>query len=177
MTAYEARHYKDLRLPSQSIAYVIFISYLLCALGEAVAVSWTDPDLPVIHGASNANGTGTVNQNARSRAVIVLAAQHAGYKKFPGFLTGCMMFSALSAANTYLYLSSRILHGLTRNIQSNTWPLSWLKHLGTVIPTTGVPGWALVISAISFYWVPFLQLTQGYTIQDVSERFYIPKLR
>ena len=168
MTAYEARDMKDLRRPSQSVAYIIFFSYLFCALGEALDVEWNDPDLPVIYGALNINSTATVNIKARSRAVVVIAAERAGYKHVPGFLTGCMIFSAMSAANTSLYVASRVLHGMTREMQPDTWPLSWLRHLGTVVPKTGVPGWALLVSAIAFFWLPFLQLKSGYAIQEVS---------
>ncbi|ERF68742.1 hypothetical protein EPUS_07229 [Endocarpon pusillum Z07020] len=144
MTAYEARDMKDLRRPSQLVAYIICFSYLFCALGEALDVEWNDPDLPVIYGASNVNGAATVKIKARSRAVVVIAAERAGYKHAPGFLTGCMIFSAMSAANTSL-------------------------HLGTVVPRTGVPGWALLVSAIAFFWLPFLQLKSGYAAQELVE--------
>jgi yeast amino acid transporter len=167
MTAYEARDVKDLRRPSRVIAYVVFLSYFFCALGETLNVKWIDSDLPIEYGASNKNGTGSVVLNARSRALVVLAAQHAGYKALPGFLTGCMIFSVLSAANTALYVASRVLFGMTREIRNPNWPYSWLQYFGTV-RRSGAPGWALVFSALSFFWLPFLQLKAGYSIQDVS---------
>lgn len=88
----------------------------------------------------------------------------------PGFLNGCLIFAALSAANTSLYIASRALYGMTRAINPWKW-FGWLKLLGTVWHKSGVPMWALVASALSFGWLPFLQLKGGYAIADVRNPF------
>lgn len=167
MTAYEARDVVDLRNPSRIVAYLVLFIYLFCALGQALNVKWTDQDLPVIHGGSG-NGTGIVVLQARSRSVTVLAAQHAHYTKLPGLLTGCMIFSTLSAANTSLYIASRIMYGMTRKLPTQPWPISWLRHLGTTTPKTGVPGWALLLSAVFFMWLPYSHLSEGIGGQEVG---------
>ncbi|KAL9615930.1 MAG: hypothetical protein Q9160_009142 [Pyrenula sp. 1 TL-2023] len=169
MTAYEARDVVDLRNPSRIVAYLVLFTYLFCVLGEALNVKWTDPELPIIYGGSG-NGTGIVvlSTSVRSRSVVVLAAQHAGYKRLPGFLTGCMIFSTLSAANTSLYIASRIMYGMTRKLPTQPWPIAWLRHLGTTTPKTGVPGWALLLSAVFFMWLPYTHLSEGIGGQEVG---------
>lgn len=167
MTAYEAKDSKSLAWPSRVVAYVISVSYFFCALGEVLNVEWTNTKLPVIYFKGN-GAKPRPNPPPRSTAVVVLAAQQAGYKIIPGFLTGCMIFSVLSASNTALYVASRTLYGMTREITTTRWPISWLSGVGTVIRSTGVPHWALIISALAFYWLPLIQLKSGFKVQDVS---------
>lgn len=167
MTAYEARNVADLRRPSRVVAYLILLLYILCALGENFNIRWTDPNLPSIYGGSNRNGTETTVKNVRSHSLVVLAALYAGHHKTAGLLTGCLIFSTLSAANTALYIASRTMYGMTRELEKKPWPLSLLGQLGTTTPKTGVPGWALVISALSFIWLPYVHLKGGIAAQEV----------
>jgi len=75
--------------------------------------------------------------------ILLLAPSEASIRVLPGFLAGCAMFCILSCANTALYVASRTLFGLTREIPSNheVWSMR-----------------ALLISAVSFFWLPFLYL-------------------
>ncbi|MCJ1461909.1 hypothetical protein MMC07_000508 [Pseudocyphellaria aurata] len=52
------------------------------------------------------------------RSPFVIAITHAGIKTLPGFLNACFMFSALTAANSALYVSSRTLFNLAQNSDS-----------------------------------------------------------
>ena len=168
VTAFEAQDLRSLRTPSKMIAYFVFVLYFFCVLSELLNVQWTNSSLPQIY-RGGTNGATTPGFAApRSSAIIIIAALQAGHEKLSGFLTGCMIFSALSNSNTALYVSSRTLYGLTREITSTTWPASWFSVLGTVVRKTGVPAWALLVSAISFFWLPFLGLDRNYGIQHVS---------
>ena len=162
MTAFEARDLRSLRMPSQTIAYFVAVIYFLLAIGEFLNVKWVGTPLPEIYGI-NGTSVGT----SRSNAVFVLAAAAAGYKRMPGLMNGFMIFSALSASNSALYIASRALYGMTRTITPRGW-LSFLKELGSVWHKTGVPMWALFVSFLAFLWLPFLQLKRGYAIADVS---------
>lgn len=162
ITAFEARDLRSLRIPSQKIAYFVIIIYLMLAIGEFLNVKWEGTPLPEIYGI---NGTSVVT--SRSNAVFVIAAAAAGNKHMPGLLNGFMIFSALSASNSSLYIASRALYGMTRTI--SPWGCaSFLKELGSVWHKTGVPMWALFISFLAFLWLPFLQLSRGSAIADVS---------
>lgn len=162
MAAFEARDLRSLRMPSQTIAYFVVGIYFLLAIGEFLNVKWVGTPLPEIYGINS-----TSVETSRSNAVFVLAATAAGYKHMPGFMNGLMIFSALSASNSALYVASRALYGMTRTITPWGW-LSGLKELGTVWHKTGVPMWAVFVSFLAFLWLPFLQLQRGYAISDVS---------
>lgn len=168
VTAFEARDLRSLRFASQTVAYFVIAIYLFCAIGEFLNVEWTDGALPQIYGGINQASVKVGEPVHNSRAVIVIAAFRAGYTRTAGLLNGCMIFSALSASNTSLYIASRTLYGMTRKINPWKW-FRILKFLGSVWHKTGVPMWALFISFIAFYWLPFLQLHGGYAIADLLE--------
>lgn len=170
VTAFEARDLNSLRKSSQLIAYFISALYLFCVIGELLNVEWTNKALPEIFGGLHTDDAGVYGGRPRSRAVIIIAAVEAGYPKTPGFLNGCMIFAALSASNTALYIASRSLYGMTRTIRP--WKcFRGLRVLGSVWHRNGVPMWALLISAVAFVWLPFLELRGGYAIADV--RYYL----
>ena len=162
MTAFEARDLQSLRMPSKTIAYFIVVIYFLLAIGEFLNVKWAGTPLPAIY-----NKNRTPVRKSQSTAVFVYAAQAAGYKHMPGLMNGFMIFAALSASNSALYVASRALYGMARTITPRGW-LSFLKELGSVWHKTGVPMWALFVSFLAFLWLPFLELKQGYAIEDVS---------
>ena len=158
VTAFEARDLRSLRLPSQTIAYFVVFLYLLLAIGEYLNVSYNEVDLPKMYGSAPTNST---------QAIIVIAAVEAGMKKFPSLLNGCMIFSALSASNTALYIASRTLYGMTRTINPWRW-FSGLEALSSVWYRTGVPMWALFVSFLAFLWLPFLTLAKKFPTVVVS---------
>lgn len=172
MTAFEAKDSRSLRVPSQTIAYVILFFYILYSLGEALNIKWSDSHLPFVYGGIS-NGTDVSNSNAtdvglpNSNSMTVLAAWQANLPTAAGFLNGCLIFSVLSAANSSLYVASRTLYGLTRTVPQTNWFGRQIHKLSVVEPKTGVPIAALLVSAVSFFWLPFLQLKGGYGIQVV----------
>ena len=170
VTAFEARDLNSLRKSSQLIAYFISALYLFCVIGELLNVEWTNKALPEIFGGLHTDHVEVYGGRSRSRAIIIIAAIEAGYPKMAGFLNGCMIFAALSASNTALYVASRSLYGMTRTIRP--WKcFRALRVLGSVWHRNGVPMWALLISAVAFVWLPFLELKGGYAIADV--RYYL----
>ncbi|KAN0083495.1 Amino acid permease/ SLC12A domain containing protein [Elaphomyces granulatus] len=156
VTAFEARDVSALRWPSKWIAYVVFLLYLLCTIGEALNVTWDNNSLPYIYGSS------VPPPNIPPPTIIVFTTLAAGYQSLAGFLNGCLIFNILSASNTSLYISSRTLYGITREITDTD------RHLSLVVPRTGVPVAALLFSALSFFWLPLLPLNQGFTLDLIE---------
>lgn len=161
---------KSLRAPSKYIAYLIFFLFLLCGLGEVLNVEWSDSRLPSLEGRSSTPiGNLTAPPIHKSPSVLIISAQGTHVKGLAGFLNAGLIFTCLSAANTSLYVSSRTLYGLTRELHENRrWPLNWFAKLGTIHPKTSVPVWALLASVLAFIWLPFLHLRSGYSIEDAS---------
>lgn len=169
VTAYEARDLRSIRTPTQVIAYVILLSYLFCAIGEFHNVEWTDSALSskYLNRKTFSDDVGNQNTMVGAGAIIVVAAFNAGEKKMAGFLNGCIIFSALSAANSSLYMASRILYGMTRDIHPRS-RFAIFRGLGSVWNRTGVPVRALTLSFCGFVWLPFLRLKGGIAIEDVG---------
>ena len=165
ITANEAKYSRSLTWPSRVIAYAVFIFYFLCTIGEALTASWTAPYLPPIFGVDG-NSTAP-NSPPRSSNWVVNVTLMSGYHNFAGFLNGCFIFSVLSTSNSALYIASRTLYGLTRDIPDTNILGRFINRLSLVVRRTGVPAAALVFSSVFFFWLPFLQLKSGYAIQDV----------
>jgi amino acid transporter len=79
VTAFEARDASALRWPSKWIAYVVFLLYLFCTIGETINIPWSDPNLPLIPGGNTTAHNSTTN-------VIVSMTFNAGYQNLAGFI-------------------------------------------------------------------------------------------
>ena len=169
MTAYEARDLRSVRIPSQVVAYFILALYLFCAIGEFLNVEWRNLALPSKYINPNTDSMDAAKDDTQIGvgAIIVVAAFQAGHKRVAGVLNGCLIFSALSAANSSLYVASRILYGMTRDIHQRS-RFAIFRGFGSVWNKTGVPMRALWISFFGFVWLPFLRLRGGIAIEDVG---------
>lgn len=163
VTAYEAYRPESLRRSSQCIAYVVFFLYLICAIADCLNVNWDNIALPPVHIGPGDSVNPSTSGGPRSSSVLIIATEAAGKFSLAGFLNACFTFSVLSAANTSLYASSRTLYGLARvagDKYSN--PVSRkFNKLSVVEPKTGVPIAAVIVSVLSFFWLPFLHLLKN----------------
>ncbi|PYI31513.1 amino acid transporter [Aspergillus indologenus CBS 114.80] len=162
MAAFEARDAHAIRWPSRWITYVVVVVYIMCTVGEILTVERNDYRLPRLHdGTSESkNATGPIN------SMIILAALEREHKGVAGFLNGCLLFSAFSAANTSLYVASRTLYGIASSIPDNFWIA---RKLRTLSPGTQVPVAALLVTAFAFCWVPFLNINDGFVRKQVVQ--------
>ncbi|TID16437.1 amino acid transporter [Venturia nashicola] len=167
VTGFEAKYTRDLRWPSRYIAWAVSLLYLLCTMGEVLTTSWNNPLLPTIYNGTRSNTTQVAK--GTSRNIVINATSTYGNSNMASFLNGCLLFSVISSANTSLYVSSRTLYGLAMGVPRTNWVGRQIHRLSLVVPRTGVPGPALVVSAGAFVWLPFLQLKEGYAIADLNE--------
>ena len=162
VTAYEAKHYTDLRVPSQALPYFIFILYFVCAVGECLAIPYNAPLLPrPTRRDAPADSTAGIiaSQPApisfTSTAIVVIAATQVDQWRIAQVFNGVLIFSALSAGNTCLYVASRTLYGFAFNDRRRNSAL--LKRLSWV-NKYGVPKYAVLATAAVFGWLPLLSL-------------------
>jgi yeast amino acid transporter len=156
-TALEASAHKTRRIipvttlkwPATILPWVVGIIYLLAALMLALII---DPknfaSLPV-QGWVNATEAGKGTNMSNSDSGFVQAAVSAGIPNLPTIITAFIVFTAITAANTELYVASRTLFGLTRQSQS------WWKIFGRTTEGWRVPMRAVFASVI-FSFIPFL---------------------
>lgn len=183
MTAFEAKKPQEMKFPARNIAWITTAIYILITLSFVLNVKWTDRSLPELY---NQDLVSVVSRNLAphpppspsngtldvlwTNSAPIIATIHAGIPFLPGFLTVCFIYSALSAANTALYVASRALFGLTRNISTERdsgLVVRALATLGTVESRTKSPWWAVIISMLLFFWLPFLHLSDGLTKKEV----------
>ncbi|KAI0514627.1 amino acid permease/ SLC12A domain-containing protein [Xylaria bambusicola] len=101
------------------------------------------------------------SENIKATSVFVLAAELANLTELANAFNFFLVFTALSSAQTNLYVASRALFGLATQLRkSEDRFLNYLSWFGET-NHRGVPIRAVTLSALAFIWVPFLQL-QGY---------------
>ncbi|KAL8899594.1 MAG: hypothetical protein Q9207_006116, partial [Kuettlingeria erythrocarpa] len=111
-TAGEAKKpMRDLPIAARYMYLLPVSFYLVAILFLGLNVNYFDPRIYHSHVSyyleSRLEGIMTA-----SRSPFVIAIENAGIKTLPGFLDACFLFSALTAANSALYVSSRTLFTL-----------------------------------------------------------------
>jgi yeast amino acid transporter len=182
VAAFEAAKPSELQKPAKNIALVTVIFYVVSVGGIAANVEWFNESLETLLSQSLVNVTSPDTNLGHTPMFIgtvypvvaapIIAALQVNATKIAGFLTGLLVYSGLSSANVALYVASRTLYGLTRNIDStNRGWLSIFAIFGVVTPRTRIPIWSLLISTIIFAtWMPFVKLSTGFTQAEVRYR-------
>lgn len=151
------------------------------ATGSFVAnLSWQDQNLPELFQQALTIITDPIAKSEFAqfeappviRAAPLIALYRTGFRFLPGFLNGCFIYSALSCANTALYVASRQLYGMTRTItvdRDSSIIRSGLAWLSTLNHKTKTPWPAIAVSALVFCWLPFIRIrSNDEFLQDVS---------
>ena len=184
VTAFEAKSREALREPSRWIAWVMVTTYLFCAIGGALAVSWNNEHLPLL-----VPNPSAISQRALPSPIpqekkpcqqyyplIVIAAFQYGSKAAAYYFNACIVYFCISAANTALYVASRTLYGLMREEEPrNFYDLNWKERivqspwlLGRVSPRRRVPLWSLLASGAAFLWLIALRAAGSTSAIEVS---------
>ncbi|KAK7713163.1 hypothetical protein SLS57_007494 [Botryosphaeria dothidea] len=196
ITAFEARNPRELKFPAKNIAYIVTLIYLFSVLGFALNVEWSCDKLTPYyqqaftskHGwpyschpsgdlsrrtlpnnASTDTSGSTYSNNFTLPTIAIDQTQTSTKVPFSSVINVCLLYSALSTANSALFTASRALYGLGQSVQvdARRWrrPTRALAKLGETT-AFGVPAWAIAAS-MSFAWVPLLSLDGG--AQDTQQ--------
>lgn len=176
MTAYEVRNASQLKGTAMTIALQTCILYVTVVATFVSNVAWNNPQLPQLFQVTSLNSTttGTVSSrdisSHKSSAIPIIALLDAGNTTLGAVVTGILMYSGLSAANTALYVASRTLYGFARNIDAtreSTRFRRFLFRLSDVLPWTGAPIWGVLLPAVALCWLPFIHIKEDVTKQLV----------
>ncbi|KAK6954051.1 hypothetical protein Daesc_004013 [Daldinia eschscholtzii] len=149
---------ETIRFASKWTSAFACVAYTLSGIFVSLSVDPTDCRLPRV-GWLNYHRCNTV------QSAFVLVAENRGTTNIANVFNAFLVFTALSCANTNLYIASRTLFGLTNQIDGGPdepWYLNILAWLGRT-NNYRVPIRAMTVSAFAFIWVPFLQLYQPST--------------
>jgi amino acid transporter len=182
-TAFEALDPDELRLPAANVGWFSTVLYTLATGAFVANISWQDQNLPqlfqqaltVITDPAAATSFAAFQPPApETHAAPLIAMYRVGYRFLPSFLNGCFIYSALSCANTALYVASRQLYGMTRTITVDydsgvvRRGLAWMS---SVHYKTKAPWPAIAISGLLLCWLPFIRYQSGNEqfLQDVQD--------
>ncbi|KAK3693398.1 amino acid transporter [Podospora appendiculata] len=126
------------------------------------------PRLSWVHSSSSSSSPAAASGECvtTTSSAFVAIAQQSLIPSLADVFNAFLIFTALTCANTNLYVASRTLFGLTSRLDGGAgqpWLLRVLAWFGKT-NRRKVPMRATVFSAVAFSWVPFLQLAK-----DVDE--------
>ncbi|THV88065.1 hypothetical protein D6D26_10003 [Aureobasidium pullulans] len=169
ITAFEARSPEALKLPSKRMVPFVMFLYTLSVLGFSLNVPWNNGYLPAYYSAwtpskeaqkftcHNRDPQGLNRRqavadlsNTDGHVLPTIAIDLANINGLSGSVNACLLYSALSTANSSLFMASRILHSFTAT-HGETKFLSYFNRLND----QGSPVWA-VCASLFFCFVPFL---------------------
>ncbi|KIX02515.1 uncharacterized protein Z518_08456 [Rhinocladiella mackenziei CBS 650.93] len=171
VTTFEAYRTADLRLASQSIAYVTVLIYLLSAVASSMC-----KDTSYLVGLLRST---TEDGRKMTSFFAVEAARSVKEYTVGNALNGIMIYCALSAANTTVYIASRAMYGFAHHLRRGTARLYGLSNLWVVekmeyVTDKGVPKWSVWISLCAFgTWLPFSQISSSETAHELLEFFVV----
>lgn len=149
-------------------AFIVWIIYIFAALMLTFNVKWDNPGLPGVSWLGSLAGT---NATTKSDSGFVLSAARSQITGLADLFSAILLFTAISAANTNIYVASRTIFGLTRKLDGERW--KWLAFFGRT-NSYRVPVRAMFLSCL-FIWVPFLYLSPnnspGTTISSVRSTY------
>lgn len=138
-------------LPSLAAAVYVLAGFLV-----TLDVSATDSNLPQVSW-----GGGEASHSSTDSA-FVLAALKSRIPALKDVINVFILMTAITCANTNLYVASRTLFGLTRELEQGSgqpWYVNMLASLGTTNDRR-VPMRAMLASCV-FLWTPFLLFIKG----------------
>ncbi|KAI1126465.1 amino acid permease/ SLC12A domain-containing protein [Nemania abortiva] len=140
---------------------IVGAAYTVSGLLTTFNVPHDACDLPHLSWLSYSGPYNIPYSGRNTSSAFVLAAELHNSKALASTFNFFLVFTALSSAQTNLYVASRALYGLATQLRrSEAKFLEILSFLGET-NGRGVPVRAVVVSALAFIWIPFLQL-QGY---------------
>lgn len=145
-----------------SAVYISFFSgifYVLAGVLVTLNIRWDDPSLPRMSWVAKPSDNGI----GSTASAFVLVAEASKIPGLAGTLNIFLIFTALTCANTNLYVASRTLFSLTRSLDGGAnqpWYTRFFAYFGKT-NNRKVPLRALIASCI-FAWIPFLYLSSDH---------------
>ena len=147
-----------IKLSATQLPFIAAVIYFISATLVTSNVPWNNSELPRL-GWLAAPTPSCANNKDATNSAFVIAAKLSGIPRLGSALTVFLMFTAITAANTALYVASRTLFSLTRRLEVDSRDPHWKKFLASFGKTNHrrVPMKAVCASCF-FCWIPFLYL-------------------
>jgi amino acid transporter len=149
-----------------SAVYISFFAgvlYVLAGVLVTLNIEWDHPELPRMSWVGvRSNDAKAVDNRGSTHSAFVLVAKRSEVPGLAGTLNVFLAFTALTCANTNLYVASRTLFSLTRGLDGGSSQPWYTRFLATLGKTNHrkVP-WRALLASCVFAWVPFLYLSNN----------------
>lgn len=142
--------------------------YTISSLLTTFAIQYDDCALPRLTWAGNECSSQN-SGDVKSGSVFVTVAGRSS-RSLANAFNVFLVITALSCANTNLYVASRTLFGLTRGLAPDETNLALrvLAYFSRTSRHFKVPYRAVIFSAVAFSWVPYLQLKSQQSSSDIG---------
>jgi amino acid transporter len=154
----------SVRFSATWTSFIAWIIYFVAGFVMTLNLPWDYDQLPT----AGWLGHPGPKSDRPTDSGFVISAKKSGIKGLVDLFNVILLITALTCANTNLYVASRTLFGLTRKIYGKQW--RWLAFFGKT-NSYQVPVRAMFLSCF-FLWVPFLYLSpnnaRDTTITSVS---------
>ncbi|KAI9684416.1 MAG: hypothetical protein M1829_002226 [Trizodia sp. TS-e1964] len=162
MTAGEAKYPRtDIPFAAKYVWRITIFLYVSSVIFVSLCVPWTNPKL--------INGDLATTAYTGAVSPFIIAMSEAGYAVLPGLTNAGYVFAAWTAANTYLYVASRVLYGMCQGMTPEDHPI--LYPLGRTRRKNGAPVMAILASCIFVPLAYLLCSTSNYErLLDVFSR-------
>ncbi|KAF7537664.1 hypothetical protein G7054_g3539 [Neopestalotiopsis clavispora] len=141
---------------------IAFIVYFISAILISVAIDRGNCSLPRPGWLASSSECQEHSQNGpnSTSSVFVIVAAEGGEAGLADAFNGFLIFTAITCANTNLYVASRTLFGLANQVDGGRNQGFWANIVASFGRTNKyrVPVRAMSLSAFAFSWVPFLNL-------------------
>jgi amino acid transporter len=150
---------KTVKFSAVYIPFLAGIAYVLAGVLVTLNISWRDERLPRMSWVTGPATNATNSNVGSTNSAFVLVAEDSGIPGLAGVVNVFLMFTAISCANTNLYVASRTLFSLTRNLDGGPGEPAYKRLLAYFGRTNRkrVPLRAIIASCV-FAWIPFLYL-------------------
>lgn len=164
---------KTVKFSSVYISVLATVAYILAGTLATFNMQRSDCSLPRLSWVISPKCYGSSHQKESegdTKSVFVSIAIQSGIPHLAHAFNAFIIFTAVTCANTNLYVASRAFFGLTTRLDGGPGQLWFLRILAWFGRTNRfkVPLRAMILSALAFCWVPFLQLRGGFGIGMVS---------
>ncbi|KAK6864315.1 amino acid permease-domain-containing protein [Apiospora arundinis] len=150
---------RTIKFSSIYIPLLATAAYTVGGLLASFNIPWDDKQLPRLSWTQESHeATGT--NNTQSAFVAIAKGINT---PLANCINAFLIFTALTCASTNLYVASRSLFALTSRLDggpSQPWYLRVFAYFGKT-NSRKVPMRAMVLSAVSFCWIPFLHLVDS----------------
>lgn len=147
------------------------VLYILSSLLTTFAISYDSCALPRL-GWITYPPSPSGCESGNTSSAFVSIARSSGIQGLSNSFNVFLVVTALTCANTNLYVASRTLFGLTRELEGGPEQTNWvewgLAYLNQTSTKYKVPYRAVIFSAIAFGWIPFLQLAPGSSSHEIT---------